>query len=411
MTGEIGVYIALFVALYFEVFLFVTFFEKIPNLRDPKEKLSYYPSVTILVPCFNEEKTLKGTLDSLLALDYPKDKLFISVIDDGSRDSTLAIARTFETEPQITVFTKENGGKFTALNLGIKEAQTELVGCLDADSFVAPDALVEIVKKFNANPQAMAVTPAIKIHKPSRLIEYMQATEYTFGIFYKKMFDNLSAIPILPGPFSIYRREAFDQIGLFRHAHNTEDMEITLRMHKHHLKIENAHTAYVYTTPPKTIWSLVKQRTRWTQGFIQNSKDYRFMYGNPAYGNLGLFVLPFGFFSIFAGLYLAGYSLYTLLSYITERLLSAVATGIVPTPSFFSGEFTWFFLQTSVTTFLVLIAISMTLTIIFIGRKMSEGTVGIRDVLSYLVLYGFVAPLWLARAVYGAVRSRESIWR
>lgn len=410
MAGEIGVYVVLFVALYFEVFLLVTFVEKTPKLRDPKEKLTAYPTVTIIVPCYNEEATLTGTLDSLLALDYPKDKLSIFVVDDGSTDNTLAIARSYESQPQVRMFTKPNGGKYTALNLGIKEATTELVGCLDADSFVAGDALIEIVKKFNANPNVMAVTPAIKIHKPSHLIEYMQAAEYTFGIFYKKMFEAMAAIPILPGPFSIYRRAAFDTMGLFRHAHNTEDMEITLRMHTHKMCIENAHTAYVYTTPPKTVRTLVRQRTRWTQGFLQNSKDYSFMYGNRRYGNLGLFVLPFGFFSIFAGLYLAGYSLYTFIQYAAMRILDAMATGIVPVPSL-PSEFTWFYVQTGVMAILVVTALAMTLLILHLGKTMSEGTVGVKDILSYLVLYGFVAPIWLARAVYGATRSRESSWR
>ena len=85
------------------------------------------------------------------------------------------------------------------------------------------------------------------------MLETMQAVEYTFGIFYKKMFDNLAALNVLPGPFSIYRREVFKKIGVFRHAHNTEDMEIAFRMHANGLKIVNAHTAFVYTTVPKTV--------------------------------------------------------------------------------------------------------------------------------------------------------------
>jgi|SRR3989344_2921750 len=408
--GELGIYLIIFVALYFEVFLLVTFLEKTPRRRNPAEKLSYYPSTTIIVPCFNEERTLAGTLDSLLSLEYPEDRLSVFVVDDGSKDGTLAIARSYETNPRVKVFTKKNGGKYTALNLGIQEARSELVGCLDADSFVAPDALTEIVKKFNDNPHVMAVTPAIKIHKPSRLIEYMQAAEYTIGIFYKKMFDSISSIPVLPGPFSIYRKSLFDHIGLFRHAHNTEDMEIALRMHAHRLKIENAHTAYVYTVAPKTIWSLVKQRTRWSQGYLQNSKDYRYMYGNPRYGNFGVFVLPLGLFAIFAGLYVAGYTLFTFFKFLITRLLDLFAIGIAPVLSL-PEEVTWFYLDTGMMTFLIIIAISFTLLIIFLGTRMSESNLGIRHIASYLALYGFVAPLWLARAVYGAARSRESMWR
>jgi cellulose synthase/poly-beta-1,6-N-acetylglucosamine synthase-like glycosyltransferase len=91
--------------------------------------------------------------------------------------------------------------------------RAELVGCLDADSFVARDALAEMVKAFESDPEStLAITP-MKVNQPRNLLELMQAVEYTFGIFYKKMFDNLSAISVLPGPFSIYRREIFDKIG------------------------------------------------------------------------------------------------------------------------------------------------------------------------------------------------------
>src|SRR6185295_16189198 len=99
------------------------------------------------------------------------------------------------------------------------------VGCLDADSFVAPDAMLEVAKRLDTDPSIMALTPSMQVYRPRKIIERMQAVEYTFGIFYKKMFDNLSALNVLPGPFSIYKREVFEKIGLFRHAYNTEDME------------------------------------------------------------------------------------------------------------------------------------------------------------------------------------------
>src|SRR5262249_19644405 len=159
----------------------------------------------------------------------------------------------------------------TALNLGLTHAEGEIIGCLDADSYVSPDALIEAAKLFEAEPQVMAVTPSMKVSRPRTLMELMQSVEYTFGIFIKKIFDNLSAINVLPGPFSLYRKEVFAQVGGFRQAHNTEDMEMAFRMHAHGLIIANAHTAVVHTTAPATLRGLLKQRTRWSQGFLQNS--------------------------------------------------------------------------------------------------------------------------------------------
>src|SRR3989344_1465349 len=264
--GSFGLYVCLFVALYFEVFLMISFFEKRPSKKD-RSLPAYYPSVSMLVPCFNEERTLASTIDSLLAMQYPEEKLEIVVIDDGSSDGTATIAEAYAKKypSQVSFLKKRNGGKYTALNLGIERSEGELIGCLDADSFAAPDALMEAVK----------------------------------------MFGNLSAINVLPGPFSMYRREVFEKIGVFRHAHNTEDMEIAFRMHANNLRIIKAHTTYVYTTVPTTVRSRLRQRTRWSQGFLQNARDYKYMFFNNRYGNFGMLVLPFALSAFVSGIYAA----------------------------------------------------------------------------------------------------------
>lgn len=408
--GATGVYAALFLALYFEVFLLISFFEKRPAGRT-KEIPKRYPSTTIIVPCWNEGKTIGGTLESLLALQYPMDKLNIMVVDDGSRDNTGEVARAYaQKHPgRIEYHYKENGGKWTALNFGIERTQAELVGCLDADSFVAPDALVEIVKVMEQDPKIMAITPAMKVNRPRNLLEMMQATEYTFGIFFKKMFDNLSAISVLPGPFSFYRREVFDKIGMFKHAHNTEDMEIAFRMHEHGLKIANAHTAYVYTNVPTTVRKLVKQRTRWSQGFLQNSRDYAHMYFNRKYGNFGVLVLPVGLAGFAAALYTALYLAYNLAHVLVTRIMSMSATGIPPQlPSL---RIDWFFIDTSMMLFLTVSVALLTFVAVFLGQRIAENKLGVRHFVSYFLLFGLIAPLWLFRAAWGALLARESAWR
>jgi cellulose synthase/poly-beta-1,6-N-acetylglucosamine synthase-like glycosyltransferase len=101
MIGSAVTYTLLFISLYFEIFLLVAFLERHFGRRVAQTTVPVsYPSVAIAVPCFNEEKTIRGTLSSLLALDYPKDKLEIIVVDDGSSDSTLAIAQNFAAQQQ-----------------------------------------------------------------------------------------------------------------------------------------------------------------------------------------------------------------------------------------------------------------------------------------------------------------------
>lgn len=407
--ASFGVLVCLFFGLYFEVFLLISFLEKRPEKKTTTLP-SRYPSVSMIVPCFNEGKTLRATIESLLSLEYPKDKLEILVVDDGSTDNTRAIGEEIvRTHSNVQYFYKENGGKYTALNFAIARSTSELVGCLDADSFAEKDALLEVVKTFDADNSIAAIVPVMKVHNPKNPLEVMQMTEYTFGIFVKKMFDNLGAISVLPGPFSIYRRDVFSIVGPFKHAHNTEDMEIAFRIQKHGLKIVNAHNAFVYTTVPTTIKTLVKQRTRWTQGFLQNAKDYWFMFGNPRFGNFGLFVLPFGMTLFFGALYMTAFLIYNFVSAVASFVLSTTTTGVYP--RIHIGDISWFYIDTSMTSFLVIVTFIFTLTSLLIGRKIARANFGVISILSYFFIYGFIAPLWLTRAFVGAALARESSWR
>lgn len=408
--GAAGVYVCLFFALYFEVFLLISFFEKRPEKKTflkPKR----YPTVSVIVPCFNEAATLGETITSLLNLEYPKDKLEILVVDDGSTDATRSIGEGYAAQhpAQVKYFYKENGGKYTALNFAIERSRAELVSCLDADSFVEPDALLEMVKRFTEDEEVAAIVPAMRVYNPKSALEVMQMAEYTFGIFVKKIFDNLGAITVLPGPFSVYRRDIFKLVGPFRHAHNTEDMEIAFRIQKHGLKIVNAHTAFVNTTVPKTVRTLVKQRTRWTQGFLQNSKDYRYMLLNPKFGNFGLFSLPFSLILLFGTIYMTLSLVYKTLYGLIDSLSRIASTGIMP--KFSMPAFDWFYFDTSMLSFLIIATLGLTTVFIVMGKNISGERFGVPTIASYIFLYGFLAPLWLFRALWGAALARQSSWR
>lgn len=407
--GAFGIYVCLFIGLYFEVFLLISFFEKRPE-KKTSALPSRYPSVAILVPCWNKGATLGPTVDSLLAMDYPADKLKVVIIDDGSTDNTFEAAQAFANHPQVSIFQKQNeGSKYSALNFGLAHSDSELVGCLDADSFVAKDALLEMAKAFVEDETVMAAAPSMKVNRPKSALELMQAVEYTFGIFYKKMFDNLAAISVLPGPFSIYRRSLFDKIGQFRKAHHTEDMEMAFRMHSHGLKLVNVHTAIVYTNVPKTVPSLVRQRTRWSRGYLENSRDYSYMYFNPAYGHFGMLVLPFGLIAFAGGLYSACYVLWNFVKYIFTNLMDMIVAHIPPhLPEVANIQL--LYINTSMLTFLVIAVMGMTLTAVILGQRIAKTQLTLLSFISYFALFGFVAPLWLARAAWDTALSRERGW-
>ena len=137
------------------------------------------------MPVWNEETTILKTIFSLLKLNYPKENISILIVDDGSTDRTWNVIQKFSRNKQIKLLRKENGGKYTALNYALEFVDSELVGCLDADSFVHPEALKRIVAQFE-DSEMMAVTPSIKIFEPKGLLGLIQKAEYMFGIFSEK---------------------------------------------------------------------------------------------------------------------------------------------------------------------------------------------------------------------------------
>lgn len=403
-------YAFLFLTLYLEVFFLITFFEERLKLgsRPAHLGLTKYPSTTIIVPCWNEETTVSKTVESLLNLNYPKDKLNIFIVDDGSTDHTWEVIQKFKDNPQITLIKKQNGGKHTAVNLGIEESTSELIGCLDADSFVDKNALREMARAFNEDESVMAVTPVLVVHEPKTVLQKMQETEYYTGAFLKRMLSPLDAINVTPGPFSIFRREVFSKIGLYRKAHNTEDIEIALRMQANHMRIRNVHTAHVFTTAPRTLYTLYRQRLRWAYGTMKNTLDYRFMMFRRRYGILGMITLPLSFFGVFIFLYNFGFVVYHIARSVIDKIIAISTVGF----SFMVPRFDLFFFNTDFMVLLSYIFVGLALVIIWNGTKLALGrfrpTAGI---FYFVFLYGIVAPIWFTRAVWNVAFSRSSSWR
>ena len=284
------VYIVIYLSLFFTLVYFINFFENKRKLKNPKPKK--FPKVSIIVPVFNEEETIAKTLTSLLNLRYPKNKLEIFVVDDGSTDKTYDIAKSFK-KKGVVVLKKKNSGKSDSINYALKRASGELAGALDADSFVMPDALEKVVGYFE-NPRVMAVTPSIKIWKPHNIFQRMQFIEFLASSFMRKVMSFLGGVPFTPGPFTIYRISFFKKHGFYDTSTLTEDTELALRIESHKYIIENAIDVNVYTVGVPTFKGLLSQRIRWYRGMLDNFWNYRHMF-SKRYGNLGLFGCGFYF--------------------------------------------------------------------------------------------------------------------
>ncbi len=407
-----GMHVLLFLSLYVQVFFLVTFLENRKKIitRNGPTSLSRYPKVTIIVPAWNEEKTLYNTVKSLLALNYPKNKFRVFLIDDGSTDGTWNAMSKFSKNPNVKIFRKENGGKYTALNLGLEHTDTEFVGCLDADSIAHPESLARIMSYFEKDPSAMAVAPSVIALKGKGIVQSAQRAEYDMSVYVKKMLGFMGAIHVTPGPLTIFRKKVFDTLGPYRHAHNTEDMEIAYRMQEHRYKIEQCNDAYIYTNTPSTVKKLYRQRTRWIFGFINNTIDYRRVIFRKKYGNFALFTLPSGIISVFAVSLIFGNLLARIWDFILTKITQFKITGFEFVSNF--GNLDPFFINTKSLVFISILIYSLIIFSIFFGKKIVEGKWHFPFYMLYFFLvFSIVGPFWLLKAVYNTALSRNPAWR
>ena len=277
-----------FFALYIS-FVWINFL----YLVEPKKNkpITYYPTVTIAVPAYNEEKGIEMTIRSLMALDYPKDKLKIAVINDGSSDKTLDIAtRVAKLFPQVIIIDKKNGGKAAALNTCLEKTKTELFACVDADSTVNTCSLKKIIPLFDS--KTASVISAIKVNKPKTIYEKLQRFEYIIAILSRKLMASIDTLAMTPGVLSVYKTQVLKDVGMFDQDNITEDFEIALRLKYHGHSIKIAEDAITWTNVPKDFMTLWRQRIRWYRGFIDNHVKYKDMFFSKKYGVMGYFQLP-----------------------------------------------------------------------------------------------------------------------
>ncbi len=401
----------LFLAIFFESFVLVTLLSRPARSARARLPGDTTPPVAVIVPCWNEATTVAATCESLLALDYPADKLEIILVDDGSTDATPAAMAPFAAHPQVRIIRKENGGNHTARNTGIGMTDAEFIGCLDADSFVDPAALREIVPCF-AEPKVAAVTAAMSIYQPKNMLQHMQNAEYTFGITLRHALASINGLYVTPGPFSFYRHSTIKELGGFRHGHQTEDMEMALRLQHAGYGIENAPRARVYTKSPETLLALIKQRTRWTSGFLRNVLgEYRSLIGSRKHGVLGMLILPVSLIAVVSTLLLFSVTIFQL----GKNMITAfqIRVGIPLAYAYLPhNSFDWFYFPASFFILLGAATLLTSLSLIIVGKRISKtpGNIWI-GLVSYALFYGLVVPLWLARATADVTFGKNRSWR
>lgn len=318
---HLGAVVLIFV--YYWFIAFIAFFHDQLG-RSKYEPEPPYPSVSVLIPAYNEEGYVGRTIQSLLDADYPSASLEIIVIDDGSTDDTLAEARAFAAVvDQVSVVSKANGGKYSALNYGLVFATADVIVTVDADSIVEADALQYIVAPFAADENIGAVASNVTIWNRNSLVTRCQQLEYTIGVnIYRRALDYFGIVMVVPGCLGAYRREVLDEVFAYDPDTLTEDFDVTMKVLRAGYRV-SVSGARVYTEAPATWRDLYRQRLRWYRGNYMTILKHWPIVTDPSYGYLNRIALPFRLVEMF----FLPFASFVILAYIS--LL--VATGYVYT--------------------------------------------------------------------------------
>jgi cellulose synthase/poly-beta-1,6-N-acetylglucosamine synthase-like glycosyltransferase len=372
------------------------------------------PFVSLIIPAYNEEKSIAETIKSILAIDYPKNKFEIIVVDDGSKDNSYKIAKTFESS-KVKVFSKKNGGKGSALNYGLKHAKGEIIFTMDADSVVMPDSVKYQVAKFYTDSRVMCVSPVVAVYKPKGIFQRVQQIEYMLGVFIREAFASYNAIHITPGAFSAYRKIFFDKHGGFDEKNITEDLEMSLRVQYKGYMIENADKSVVYTHAPKTFKSLMIQRRRWYFGLIDNLIHYSGLISRN-YGALGIIVLPVAIVAIFFAIFLTFYAVVKLVLETKKQLilLSSINFDYTHTLSFswsYISDYL-FKLVTSPITLSLFMFILLSLGYLFYAKtKIKKHSNLIIGLPLFFAFYALLFAFWWTIAFIYSIFNKKVSWR
>lgn len=408
---EILLYPFIFLSIYFQVFMLYNFLSNKKKMNE-EEKMSedYFPTVTFLLPGWNEGVHIKTTIESIQKLNYPKDRIEIFYLDNNSTDNTKEILDDLiKKDNRIKYIFEAKQGKHNAMNTGLTYVQSELVACLDVDSTLDKKAMIVAAQYFKKE-DVMALASCMQLRDVKTFWQRAQVIEYMLSTFWRKSYSSIDAIQVMPGPFSVFRKKVFDELGNYKKAHNAEDGEITLRIHKAGYKIANAHKAYVYTVGPDTLRGLMKQRIRWSYGFLGNAWDYRDMFFKKKYGHFGMFTLPFAIIFVFYILYAVTFSVIKTLQLLFIKLENYFVLGF-HIPKFNMGKFDPFYITTDI--FLVQSIFIFTILgiVLIVSRNITEDKRPFfLNFLVYLFIYPLVAPLFLFIAVFKFLTKSENKW-
>ncbi|ABD26035.1 polysaccharide deacetylase [Novosphingobium aromaticivorans DSM 12444] len=260
--------------------------------RSPRaEPPAFEPTVSVIIPAWNEERVIAASVERVLASDYPA--LQVIVADDGSKDATSAVvARHFGHDPRVTLLTLANGGKAAALNRALRHATGEVVIALDADTQFEPLTIRRLARWF-ADPRIGAVAGDARVGNRVNLVTRWQAVEYiTAQNLERRALAGFDAMTVVPGAVGAWRRAALDSVGGYPENTLAEDQDLTIAIQRKGWRVTYDPRAVAWTEAPQTFRALARQRYRWAFGTLQCLWKHRKVITSRKPAGLGLVGLP-----------------------------------------------------------------------------------------------------------------------
>jgi len=237
------------------------------------EEYTEFPSCTILIPAHNEEKVISYTIEAMLNLKYPKDKLKIMVINDGSKDRTKEIIEEYAAnDSRVVLYNVPLGqggkGKSRALNLAIKQAKSEVIAIYDADNTPDPLSLHYLVVNLLSNKEYGAVIGKFRTVNKARnlLTRFINIETLSFQSMLQAGRWQMHNIATLPGTNFVMWKWLIDELDGWDEEALTEDSELSIRIYELGYKIKFCPYAVTWEQEPETWKVWIKQRVRWVRG-------------------------------------------------------------------------------------------------------------------------------------------------
>ena len=245
------------------------------KLENGFSELTSTPTVSVIVPCYNEADHVDEVMEALAHLDYPDYEVI--AVNDGSTDQTgRLLDGLVERLPMLRVIHQDrNQGKAVALNTAALFARGEFLVCMDGDAILAPDAIPWLLRHFEISPRTGAVTGNPRIRNRSTLLGRIQVGEFSSIIGVIKRAQRIyGRLFTVSGVVAMFRRRALLDVGFWSTDMLTEDIDISWKLQTRHWDVRFEPRALCWILMPETLRGLWKQRLRWAMGGIQSVFKY-----------------------------------------------------------------------------------------------------------------------------------------